>query len=321
MFAGKKGLVIGGAGFIGSHVVDELLLTDIDSVVVYDTFGRGKRKNLFDAEKDHRFEVFPHGGDIRDIELLHAAMKGADFVFHLGALWLIHAMRFPRAAFDVNVAGTFNVLEACLANGVEKLVFSSSASVYGDAKTIPMEEDHPFLNKNFYGSTKIAGEAMATALYEQAGLNFSGLRYMNVYGRRQPEDGAYTGVIPKILNSIDKHEPIVVNGDGSQSYDFITARDVARCNVAAAAFGGPAEFYNVGTGIATSIRQLAEELVDVTGSECRIEFEPYQDNDARQMVKNRVGSTEKAERELGFRFEEDLRTGLMNYVEWRERDS
>jgi UDP-glucose 4-epimerase len=191
-----KVLVIGGAGFIGSHVVAELLKTDVGQVVVYDNFARGKRSYLDPYLNDSRCLVFQGGADIREVDLLDTAMYGCDYVIHLAAMWLLHCKDFPRTAFHVNIEGTFNVLEACVRNKIKKLVYSSSASVYGDAVQIPMTEAHPFMNRNFYGATKIAGEAMCHAFHDRYGLNYVGLRYMNVYGPHQDQTAAYTGVIP-----------------------------------------------------------------------------------------------------------------------------
>ena len=217
----SKCLVIGGAGFIGSFVVKELLKEDVAEVIIYDNFARGKMKNIKDSLRDERCKIFPLGGDIRETDVLNEAMKNVDYVFCLAAMWLLHCKDFPRTAFDVNIAGTFNVLEACVNNNIKKLIWSSSASVYGDAVEIPMTENHPFKNKNFYGATKIAGEAMATAFNDRYGLNIIGLRYMNVYGPGQDQTAAYTGVVPIMLNKIDANETPVINGDGSQAYDFI----------------------------------------------------------------------------------------------------
>ena len=165
-----KILVIGGAGFIGSFVVSELLKEDVGEVVVYDNFARGKKEYLTNQLMDSRCSIFPIGGDIRDLDILDNAMKGKDYVICLSAMWLLHCKDFPRTAFEVNIAGTFNVLEACVKHNIKKLVWSSSASVYGDAVELPMTEKHPFNNKNFYGASKIAGEAMATAFNDRFGL-------------------------------------------------------------------------------------------------------------------------------------------------------
>ena len=155
---GKKFLVIGGAGLIGSHCVDELVKEDVGEILIYDNFVRGTHDNLAGVLRDPRVKIFDVGGDVSQADILDAAVKGADGIFHFAALWLLQCHEFPRAAFDVNIGGTFNVLEACVKNKVKRLVYSSSASVYGDAVEEPMTENHPFNNKNFYGATKIAGE-------------------------------------------------------------------------------------------------------------------------------------------------------------------
>ena len=219
--ADSRILVIGGAGFIGGFLVRELLKYDIKEVIIYDNFARGKMENIEHCLKDPRCSVFPFGGDIRETDILDKAFEGIDYVFHLAAMWLLHCKDFPRTAFDVNIAGTFNVLETCVKHKVKKLIYSSSASVYGDAVEVPMTESHPFNNKNFYGATKISGEAMCTAFNDRYGLSVIGLRYMNVYGPGQDQHAVYSGVVPIMLNKIDANEQPVINGDGSQAYDFI----------------------------------------------------------------------------------------------------
>ena len=311
--SGKKLVVIGGAGLIGSHTVDALTREDVGEIVVFDTFSRGRMENLAEAVKDDRVRVFELGGDITRTDLLNAGLEGADGVFHFAALWLLHCHEFPRAAFEVNVQGTFNVLEACVANGVKRLVYSSSASVYGDAITEPMTEDHPFNNENFYGATKIAGEAMARAYHHRYGLPYVGLRYMNVYGPRQDYQGAYIAVIMKMLDAIDRGEPLTIYGDGSQAYDFVYVGDCADANVAAMKAETADRFYNVGTGVRTTIAELADALLEITGSDVGIRHEP----EGMTFVKNRIGSTEQASGEIGFDARVELEQGLRDLVEWR----
>ncbi|HAI77056.1 MAG TPA: NAD-dependent dehydratase [Microscillaceae bacterium] len=313
----KRILVIGGAGFIGSFVVAELLREPVAEVIVYDNFARGKQAYLAESLQDPRCSIFPFGGDIREIDILHKAMEGIDAVVCLSAMWLLHCKDFPRTAFDVNIAGTFNVLEACVQNKVEKLVWSSSASVYGDAVELPMTEAHPFNNKNFYGATKIAGEAMATAFNDRYGLPVIGLRYMNVYGPHQDQTAAYTGVIPIMLNKIDAGEAPTINGDGSQAYDFVYVEDVARCNVLALKSDTTFGFYNVGTQVQTSIKELCDLILALKQSDIEVIYKPYSADDARALVKNRIGSIEKAEHELGFRYQYSLREGLEKLIAWR----
>lgn len=314
---GKRVLVIGGSGFIGSHVVEELLKTDVASVTVYDNFVRSAVTNLSTSLGDQRCSIFPDGGDIRDIDVLDRAVSNSDAVIHLAAMWLLHCRDYPRTAFEVNVAGTFNVLEACARHRVQKLVYSSSASVYGDAVEVPMTETHPFNNRNFYGATKIAGEAMCRAFFDRFGLEYVGLRYMNVYGPHQDQSAAYTGVIPIMLNKIDRKEVPEINGDGSQAYDFITARDAAHANVCALQADATDEFYNVGTGVQTSIKQLCDLILGLTKSNLQVIYKPYSKEDARRLVQNRIGSTEKATRDLRFTYRDDLVTGLTRLIEWR----
>jgi len=247
-------------------------------------------------------------------------MSKADAVIHLAAMWLLHSKEYPRTAFEVNVQGTYNVLEACVNSKIERLVYSSSASVYGDAVELPMTESHPFNNRNFYGATKIAGEAMARAFYDRYGLNYVGLRYMNVYGPYQDQTAAYTGVIPIMLNKIDEGETPVINGDGSQAYDFISARDVARCNVSALESDVTDEFFNVGTGVQTSIKELCNLILKLKNSDLKVEYKPYTEEDIRRLVQNRIGSTEKATELLGFRYKDDLEFGLKELINWRAHE-
>jgi UDP-glucose 4-epimerase len=314
---GKRVLVIGGAGFIGSHVVEELLKTNVAGVTVYDNLARGKVSNLTESLSDPRCRIFADGGDVRDTDVLRKAMDGIDGVVHLAAMWLLHCKDYPRTAFEVNIGGTFNVLEACAQAGVKRLVYSSSASVYGDAAEVPMTEEHPFNNRNFYGATKIAGEAMCRAFFDRYGLSYVGLRYMNVYGPHQDQTAAYTGVIPIMLNMIDRNETPVINGDGTQAYDFITARDAARANVLALESDVSDEFYNVGTGVQTSISQLCQLILNLSGSDLRVQYKPYSVEDSRRLVQNRIGSPDKARRDLGFIYEDDLETGLKALIKWR----
>jgi UDP-glucose 4-epimerase len=308
---GKKLVLIGGAGLIGSHTVDALTREDVGEIVVYDNFMRGSTENLAGALTDDRVTIFEAGGDICQTDILAAALDGADGVFHFAALWLLQCHEYPRAAFDVNVRGTFNVLEACVAAGVKRLVYSSSASVYGDAVEEPMTEEHPLTFDTFYGATKVAGEAMAHALHARYGLDYVGLRYMNVYGPRQDYNGAYVAVIMKMLDAIDRGEPVVLFGDGTQAYDFVG--DCAAANVCAMKASATDRCYNVGTGVRTSLQELAAAVLAITGSDVGIRYEPA----GLTFVKNRVGSTDRANADLGFRAKVSLEEGLRALIDWR----
>lgn len=310
-------LVIGGAGFIGGFVITELLKHPVKRVIIYDNFARGKRENIDASLEDPRCTVFPFGGDIREVDILDKAMEGVDYVFHLSAMWLLHCKDFPRTAFDVNIAGTYNVLEACVKHKVKKLIYSSSASVYGDAAEVPMTESHPFNNRNFYGATKIAGEAMCTAFHDRYGLDVIGLRYMNVYGPGQDQHAVYSGVVPIMLNKIAAGEAPQINGDGSQAYDFVYVEDVARANICALESDQQLGFYNVGTEVQTTIRQLCDTILRLKSSDLKVNYVPYKADDARQLVQNRIGSAKKAREEIQFEYRYTVEQGLQKLIDWR----
>lgn len=310
---GKRFAVVGGAGLIGSHTIDQLLTQDVAEIIVYDNFVRGTHENLHEAAKDPRVRLFEAGGDIRNTDILHAALDKVHGVFHFAALWLLQCHEYPRSAFDVNIAGTFNVLEACRDKKIERLVFSSSASVYGDAIEEPMRESHPFNNQTFYGATKIAGEAMASAFYHRYGVHYVGLRYMNVYGPRQDYRGAYIAVIMKMLDAVDRGEALKVYGDGSQAYDFVSVRDCGQANICAMKSDAIDEQYNVGTGKRTSIQELAEMVNRLTNNPGGIEYEP----EGKTFVRNRIASVDKAKKDLAFEASIELEEGLRELITWR----
>ena len=300
---------------IGSHTVDLLTKEDAAEIVIYDNFVRGTQENLAQALKDPRVRVFEIGGDICQSDILDAVLKGADGVFHFAALWLLQCHDYPRAAFDVNVRGTFNVLEACVSSGVKRLVYSSSASVYGDAVEEPMTEEHPFNNKNFYGATKICGEAMTRAFHHRYGLDYVGLRYMNVYGPRQDYKGAYIAVIMKMLDAIDRGEGPTIFGDGSEAFDFVAVEDCAVANICAMKADKVDRFYNVGTGRRTSLKEIAEILLCLTGSTQAIRYAP---RSQATLVRNRIGCPQRASAEIGFNAEVSLEEGLRRLITWRK---
>ena len=314
---GKKILVVGGGGLIGSHTVDCLCREDVGSIVVYDNFFRGREENLKAAMTDPRVSIHEVGGDLLHTDILSGAMKGVDGVFHVAALGLLQCHDYPRSAFDVNVRGTFNVMEACVAQGVKRLVYSSSASVYGDAMYEPMDENHPYNNKNFYGATKIAGEAMLTAFHHRYGLDYVGLRYMNVYGPRQDYHGAYIAVIMKMLDAIDRGESPTILGDGSEAFDFVAVEDCAYANVCAMRSDAVDQNYNVGTGKRTSLKELAEMLLELTGSEQQIS---YAERSAATLVKNRIGDPRRAAEGIGYEAQISLEEGLKRLIDWRASD-
>lgn len=308
---GKRIMLIGGAGLVGSHIVDQLVSEPVSEIVVYDNFVRGTRDHLAGAMKSAKVRVVE--GSITERDRLGRELKGIDGVFLLASLWLGECVNDPRSAWEVNTMGTWNVVEACLAAGVKRIVYSSSASVYGNALVTPMTEDHAFNNRTTYGATKIANEQMLRAIYEQHKLPYIGMRYMNIYGPRMDYEGTYVSVIMKVLDKIFAGERPVVFGDGSQVYDFIHVSDIARANILGMQADCADENFNIGMGVGTTINELVKMLLELTKASLSIEYRPQ----AQSFVTNRIGSIDKAERLLGFRATVGLREGLQTVVDWR----
>jgi UDP-glucose 4-epimerase len=309
-----KLVLVGGAGLVGSHIVDRLVREPVAEIVVFDNFVRGRRENLAEAMRSGKVRIVE--GSMTDRTALRRAVDGADGVFLLASLWLGECVNQPRSAWEVNVLGSWNVVEACRELGVKRLVYSSSASVYGNALATPMTEEHPFNNRTTYGATKIAVEQMFRALYEQHRLPYVALRYMNIYGPRMDYHGTYVSVIMKVLDRLFAGEPPLVFGDGSQVYDFIYVEDAAEANVLAMQADCADECFNVGMGVGTSINELVEMLIELAGSNLRPEYRPQE----QSFVTHRIGSTEKARRLLGFEARTPLREGLARVVEWRRAE-
>ena len=306
-----KVVLIGGAGFVGSHLVEALLADDAKEIVIFDNFTRGTKQNLAETSKNKSVRIVE--GDILDPKAVEKVVQGADGVFHLAASWLLQCADDPRAGLQTNVVGTFNVMEACKAANVRRLVFSSSASVYGNALHEQMTEDHPLNNRTFYGATKIAGEQLLRAFNEMYGLDYVALRYFNIYGPRQDYSGAYVSVIMKVLDRLDAGEPPIVYGDGSQAYDFIYIGDIARANVLALKSDVKDDAINVCTGIKTSIRELVDLLRELSKSKLETEYRPA----ALQFVTDRLGDPTKCKTLLGFEPKVSLREGLEKLIAWR----
>lgn len=307
----KRIVLIGGAGLVGSHIVDHLTAEPVKEIVVFDSFLRGTKANLAAAMKSPKVRIVE--GSMTDRDALRRELAGADGVFQLASLWLGECVNDPRLAWEVNTIGTWNVVEACREAGVQRIVYSSSASVYGNAVVTPMTEEHPFNNRTTYGATKIANEQMFRAIYEQHKLPYIGMRYMNIYGPRMDYEGTYVSVIMKVLDKIFAGERPVVFGDGSQVYDFIHVSDIARANVLGMKADCADENFNIGMGIGTSINELVTMLLELTGSNLQIDYRPQ----AQSFVTNRIGSIDKAERLLGFRATVPLLEGLKSVVDWR----
>ena len=309
---GSKVLVTGGAGLIGSHIVDELVKEGA-LVTVYDNFIRGQRNHLEWACANGVVKIVE--GDICDTGSLQGSMQGVDYVFHQAAMWLRLCEAEPRRAIEVNIIGTFNVLESCVEAGVKKIVAASSSSVYGDGSYFPTDEGHPFNNDLFYGATKVADEQLMRSFYKKYGLDFVGLRYLNVYGPRQPFQAAYMDVIMHFLNRIDTGEPPVIHGDGSQTVDLVFVEDVARANLMALKSEITNDFFNVAGGAETTLKELAQMLLDLKG---RKDLQPAYETRDTKLVSRRFGCPKKAKDLLGFEVSIPPREGLERVIEWRE---
>lgn len=310
--SGSCCLVTGGAGFIGSTIVDQLLSAGAQEVRVIDNFVRGSWANLEPALAKGRVRVTE--GDLRNASLVDSVIEGTDFVFHQAALRITRCAEAPKEAVDVLIGGTMNVLEAALRYRVRKVIAASSASVYGEPSYLPIDESHPFNNRTMYGAAKIANEQMLRALYETSGLQYVAFRPFNVYGPRMDITGVYTEVLIRWLDAIEAGSPPLIFGDGNQSMDFVFVEDVARANLLAAQSDLTDEVFNLGTGVQTSLKELCNLLLQISGSFIRPE---HREARAVANVQRRRAATEKAERLLGFKAEVALEQGLRQLIRWR----
>jgi UDP-glucose 4-epimerase len=311
--AGCRAIITGGAGLIGSHIADQLLAAGAREIVVIDNLVRGGKKNLEPALASGKVELVV--GDISDRALLARVIPGADVVFHQAAIRITQCAEEPRRALEVLVDGTFDVLEACVAGKVGKVVAASSASVYGLAEELPTRESHhPYGNRTFYGAAKTFNEGMLRSFHEMYGLHYVALRYFNVYGPRMDVHGVYTEVLIRWMDRIAKGQPPLIFGSGSQTMDFVFVDDIARANLCAATSSATDRVYNVASGVETSLLELAEALLEVMDARgLGVERGPER---KVNNVSRRLASTVAAEHELGFRAAVDLREGLRRLVAW-----
>jgi UDP-glucose 4-epimerase len=309
---GANVLVTGGAGTIGSTIVDQLLDAGAGRVDVLDNLVRGRRENLQDALASGRVTLVE--GDLRDRDLVHDLTKGKDLVFHQAAIRITQCVEEPRLALEVLVDGTFNVLEAAAQHGVDKLVFASSASVYGLAEEFPTDERHHHHNNDtIYGAAKSFNEGLARSFRAMYGLDYVGLRYFNVYGPRMDVHGLYTEVLVRWMERIADGRPPLIFGDGNQTMDFVFTRDIARSNLLAATSDVREGIYNVASGVETSLLGLAESLLRAMDSDLEVEHGPER---AVNGVTRRLANTSAAERDLGFSARVGLEEGLRELVAW-----
>lgn len=311
--AGARCLVTGGAGFIGSQTVDRLLAAGCAEIRIIDNMVRGRRENLHRALASNRLRLVE--GDIRDAKLLDSLVAGSDIVFHQAALRITQCAQEPRAAFEVMATATYDLLEACVRHKVRRLIYSSSASVYGMADHFPTtERQHGYDNRTLYGAAKAFGEGLCRSFNEMYGLNYVALRYFNVYGPRMDIHGRYTEVLVRWMDRLAAGQPPIIFGDGLQTMDMIHVQDVARANVLAAASTASDIALNVGSGSETSLRDLAHLLARVMG---RPDLVPVHEAErAVNPVPRRLASTAAAREAIGFEASVPLERGMAELVEW-----
>jgi UDP-glucose 4-epimerase len=309
---GARAVITGGAGFIGSHIADQLVDAGAERITILDDFVRGRRENLAGALASGRLDLID--GDIRDAELVDRVISGSDVVFHQAALRITQCADEPTHAVQVMVDGTQNIVEAAVRHGVKKVVAASSASVYGEPQYLPMDELHPFNNRTLYGMAKIANEQLLRAYSDMHGLPYIALRPFNVYGPRMDVHGVYTEVMIRWLDRLSQGEAPVIFGDGCQTMDFVYVGDVAGAYLLAAQSDVTDEVFNVGAGIETSLRELCQILCDEMGqTSLQPVFQP-----ARKVnpVTRRLASTERARDRIGFEAGVSLRDGIRRLIEW-----
>ena len=312
MIRGARVLVTGGAGTVGSTIADQLVARGAAEIVILDNFLRGRRENLAWAEANGPLTVVE--GDIRDADLVRELSQGIDVVFHQAALRITQCAEEPRLALEVLVNGTFNVFEAAVGEGVDRVVAASSASVYGLAEDFPTaEHHHPYANDTFYGAAKAFNEGLLRSMHAMRGLSYVALRYFNVYGPRMDIHGVYTEVLVRWMERIEAGQPPLILGDGSQTMDFVYTDDIARANVLAAEADVNDAVFNVASGVETSLRELAAMLLRVMGSGLPVEHGPER---AVNKVPRRLADTSRARDLLGFAAEIDLEDGLTRLVDW-----
>ena len=315
MIRGQRCLVTGGAGTIGSTIVDQLLDAGAAEVMVLDNLVRGSRENLRHALSSGNVRLVE--GDIRNRQLLTSLMTGTDLVFHQAAIRITQCATEPRLALEVLVDGTYEIVEAAADAGVRKVIAASSASVYGLAQDFPTgERHHPYANDTLYGAAKTFNEGLLRSFHAMRGLDYVALRYFNVYGPRMDIHGLYTEVLIRWMERIEAGQPPLILGDGKQTMDFVYTEDIARANLQAADSDATDEVFNIGSGTETDLNELAQTLLRVMGSSLPLEYGPPRGVNA---VTRRLADISLAKKRLGWKPEVGLEDGLERLVSWWRR--
>ncbi len=311
--SGSRALVTGGAGFVGSHIVELLLASGCARVIVVDNMIRGREANLAETLQSGRVDLVI--GDVRDRQLMERLISGCDLVFHQAALRITHCAAEPRLALEVMVDATFDLIDLCVRHRVTKLVAASSASIYGLAENFPTDEaHHPYDNRTLYGAAKLFNESLLRSFHDTSGLDYVALRYFNVYGPRMDIYGKYTEVLIRWMERLEAGQAPLIFGSGLQTMDFVHVRDVARANLLAANSAVTDRVFNIGTGVESSLLDLARELSAVFGRpDLTPEFHPER---AINPVARRLAATAGASAELSFDAKISLRDGLAELVQW-----
>ncbi len=308
-------LITGGAGFIGSFIVDQLLEEDVAEIILIDNMIRGARSNVDRAMASGRVKLVE--GDIRDRGLLGDLFQGIDYCFHMAALRITHCAAEPRQALEVMFEGAFNVLEACLQREVKKTVIASSASIYGTAESFPTGEDHhAYNNHTLYGVGKVANEGMFRSFHDMYGLDYNAMRYFNVYGPRMDTHGKYTEVLIRWWHLINEGKPPLIFGDGRQTMDFVYVADVARANILALKSDATDEVFNVAGGVETSLEELCFVLLETMGSDLKPTYVDIPEDRKKVEVSRRLADVSKARDMLGFKADVTLKEGMGRLVDW-----
>ena len=312
MITGQRCLVTGGAGTIGSTIVDQLVAAGAGEIIVLDNLVRGRRENLAEALDSGRVRL--EEGDIRDTALVRRLMSGIDLVFHQAAIRITQCASEPRLALEVLVDGTYEIIEAAADAGVRKVVAASSASVYGLADHFPTtERQHPYDNDTLYGAAKTFNEGLLRSFHAMRGLDYVALRYFNVYGPRMDIHGLYTEVLIRWMERIEAGQPPLILGDGLQTMDFVYTEDIARANLLAASSDATDQVFNIASSTETSLVELAEALQRAMGSDLELEFGPPRGVNG---VTRRLADTSAAAQVLGWKADIGLDEGLTRLVAW-----